>query len=208
MIVIIRHLEYSSLAIRAKQPPAVTRCPSKLVLGRPCLPSNKTNIQMLMMRRMADECEMEGSLQQLILSSFWLEGFSVSGVTWSVWPELLNKAKNKTNKNVDIWTKYWTRQSEQWWPGMHQRRREEQVLFLTTQSAHPLDSRFHNHGQIYCYFIFINDRVMVGAAWLKVDGCWLDDNPEIFASAIICQVLSTITSIPDIGHCTLHRPGY
>ena len=122
-------------------------------------------------------------------------------------PELLNKDKNKTNKNVDIWTKYWTRQSEQW-PRMHQRRREEQVLFLTTQSAHPLDSRFHNLGQIYCYFIFINGRVMVGAAWLKVDGCWLDDNPEIFASAIICQVLSTITSIPDIGHCTLHRPGY
>ena len=75
---------------------------------------------------------------------------------------LLNKAKNKTNKTVDIWTKYWTRQNNGR-PGCIMER-EEQVLFLTTQSAHPLDSRFHNHGQIYCYFIFINDRVAVGAA--------------------------------------------
>lgn len=35
---------------------------------------------MLLMRRMPDECEMDGSLRQLILSSFWLEGFSVSEV--------------------------------------------------------------------------------------------------------------------------------
>ena len=58
-------------------------------------------------------------------------------------------------------------------PGMHQRRREEQVLFLTTQSAHPLDSRFHNHGQIYCYFIFINDRVTVGAASELEQSGWM-----------------------------------
>ena len=37
----------------------------------------------------------------------------------------------------------------------------------------------------------------------KVDGCWLDDDPRIFVSAIICQVLSTITSGSDIGDCTL-----
>ena len=40
----------------------------------------------------------------------------------------------------------------------------------------------------------------------KVDGCWLDYNPEIFVSAIICQVLSTITSSSDIGaRITHHR---
>ena len=32
------------------------------------------------MRQMPDECKMDGSSQQLILSSFWLEGFSVAGV--------------------------------------------------------------------------------------------------------------------------------
>ena len=37
----------------------------------------------------------------------------------------------------------------------------------------------------------------------KVDGCWLDYDPRIFVSAIICQVLSTITSGSDIGACTL-----
>ena len=43
--------------------------------------NHKQNIiKMLLMRRMPDECEMDGSLRQLILSSFWLEGFSVSEV--------------------------------------------------------------------------------------------------------------------------------
>ena len=39
----------------------------------------------------------------------------------------------------------------------------------------------------------------------KVDGCWLDYDPGIFVSAIICQVLSTITSISDIGPRTLQH---
>ena len=42
----------------------------------------------------------------------------------------------------------------------------------------------------------------------KVDGCWLDYNPEIFVSAIICQVLSTITSISDIGARITHYPAW
>ena len=41
-----------------------------------------------------------------------------------------------------------------------------------------------------------------------MDGCWLDYNLEIFVSVIICQVLSTITSISDIRARITHYPAW
>ena len=124
-----------------------------------------------------------------------------------VWPWLLDKAKNKTNKTVDIWTKYWTRQNNGRL-GMHHR--EGGTSSVSNYSIRP-PIRFEIPQSWTNLLLFYFYKWPCGGGRRlssnKVDGCWLDYNPEIFVSAIICQVLSAITSNSDIGPAHYALPG-